>query len=244
MDGNALEIGESAGCCDGPASLPFDETASAKASASPLEIENLILRNEAGYWNAMHGKAVAREKALEKRIEELEAKLRLREQQLFARRSERGGKGSFQKTGAKESSKGKRGQRKGGEGHGRRRHEGLPSHVEDRDLFPGDRFCECCGLRLRRLSSTEDSEQVEVEVRAHRRVIRRQRYERACDCPDLPRTFTAPKPPKLIPKGAYGISLNERSPRGSVPESRKGSILKSGESVRGRRPKSAIRWRK
>lgn len=155
----------------------------------------------------MHRWAVAREEALKQQVEQLEAKLRLRERQLFARRSERGSKGAEQKSGAKESSSRKRGQRKGGKGHGRRRHDGLPSHVENRDLPADERFCGCCGLPLRRLSSTEDSEQVEVEVRAHRRVIRRQRYERTCACPGLPRTITAPKPPKLIPKGAYGISF-------------------------------------
>ena len=53
---------------------------------------------------------------------------------------------------------------------------------------------------------TEDSEQIEIEVCAYRRVIRRRRYRRTCTC-DGPITLTAPPPPKLIPKGRYGISV-------------------------------------
>ena len=53
---------------------------------------------------------------------------------------------------------------------------------------------------------TEDSEQIEIEVRAYRRVIHRRRYQRTCTC-EGPTTLTAPPAPKLIPKGRYGISV-------------------------------------
>ena len=53
---------------------------------------------------------------------------------------------------------------------------------------------------------TEDSEQIEIDVRAYRRVIHRRRYQRTCTC-DGRRTLTAPPAPKLIPKGRYGISV-------------------------------------
>jgi transposase len=59
---------------------------------------------------------------------------------------------------------------------------------------------------LRPLSGTEDAEQIEIEVSAYRRVIHRRRYRRTCTC-DGPITRTAPPPPKLIPKGLYGISV-------------------------------------
>jgi transposase len=54
---------------------------------------------------------------------------------------------------------------------------------------------------------TEDSETIEIHVRAHRRVIRRKRYRPTCQCPGNPGIVTAPSPPKLIPKGRYGISV-------------------------------------
>jgi transposase len=59
---------------------------------------------------------------------------------------------------------------------------------------------------LRPLGATEDAEQIEIEVSAYRRVIHRRRYRRTCTC-DGPITRTAPPPPKLIPKGRYGISV-------------------------------------
>ena len=55
-------------------------------------------------------------------------------------------------------------------------------------------------------SDTEDSEQIEIEVGAYRRLIRRRRYQRTCACQGG-RTLTAPPLPKLIPKGRYGISV-------------------------------------
>jgi transposase len=48
---------------------------------------------------------------------------------------------------------------------------------------------------------------VEVDVKAHVRRIRRTRYVRTCACPDLPVILTAPGPPKLLPKGTYGVSV-------------------------------------
>src|SRR5436190_15343020 len=45
---------------------------------------------QAGYWKAMHDRALRREAALQQRVAELEAQLRLREQQLFGRKSEAG----------------------------------------------------------------------------------------------------------------------------------------------------------
>jgi transposase len=54
---------------------------------------------------------------------------------------------------------------------------------------------------------TEDSETIEIEVRAHRRVIRRKRYRPACQCTGNSGIITASRSPKLIPKGRYGISV-------------------------------------
>jgi transposase len=62
------------------------------------------------------------------------------------------------------------------------------------------------GVTLRLRSDTEDSEQIEIDVRAYRRKFHRRRYERTCTCQGS-RTLTAPPPPKLIPKGRYGTSV-------------------------------------
>jgi transposase len=82
----------------------------------------------------------------------------------------------------------------------------LPGREEFVELPPEQSVCPCCGLPLQPLSDTEDSEPIEIEVSAYRRVIRRRRYRRTCTC-NGPITLTAPPPPKLIPKGRYGISV-------------------------------------
>jgi transposase len=79
--------------------------------------------------------------------------------------------------------------------------------VEDLRELPKDQLvCRQCGAALSP-SDTEDSEQIEIEVRAYRRRIRRRRYQRTCTCPNCPRTVTATPAPKLIPKGVLGVSV-------------------------------------
>jgi transposase len=54
---------------------------------------------------------------------------------------------------------------------------------------------------------TEDSQTIEIEVRAYRRVIRRKRYRRTCQCPHVPGIITAPGPGRLFAKGTLGVSV-------------------------------------
>jgi transposase len=165
-----------------------------------------ILRAERGYWRSMYERAKAREDQLKDTIQELEAKLTLREHQLFGRKTEQG-------TGTDTSScpdlppSRKRGQQRGKPGHGRRRQTQLPVKEEFHELPSEEQCCPHCGLPYAPFPGTEDSEVVEVEVKAHVRRIRRRRYQPTCACPDLPVILTAPGPAKLIPKGAYGDSV-------------------------------------
>jgi transposase len=48
---------------------------------------------------------------------------------------------------------------------------------------------------------------LEVEVKAHRRVIRRRRYRPTCACGAHPRIVTAPPAPRVIPKSSLGVSV-------------------------------------
>ena len=68
------------------------------------------------------------------------------------------------------------------------------------------RRCPACGDEYGAHGS-EDSEQLEIEVRAYRRVIKRRRYRRSCQCAAAPALLTAAAPPRLIPKGILGISV-------------------------------------
>jgi len=83
----------------------------------------------------------------------------------------------------------------------------VPVVVEDQEI-PGD---ECCGRRRGRpfapVSGTENSPILEVEVKAHRRLIRRHRYRPTCACGAHPGLVTAPPPPRGIPKSILGVSI-------------------------------------
>lgn len=172
----------------------------------PLRRENSILRNEMGYWRSMHQRAKEREEQLKEEFKELEAKLKLRESQLFGRKSEQGTSGSEHHSPDSPPTR-KRGHQPGAPGHGRRAHAQLPVHDESYELSSEEQCCPRCGLPYSSFPGTEDSEMVEVKVKAYVRRIKRTRYKRTCTCPGLPMILTAPGPPKLIPKGAYGDSV-------------------------------------
>jgi transposase len=175
-----------------------------------IHVDLSKLRSESAYWRTMHHKAVERETLLKQEIAQLQAKLRLRERQLFGRKSEKG----HNKQDSAESNdsignigKKRRGQQPGSKGHGRRDYSHLPVKGENHDIPQSECHCPVCGLPFDPFPGTDDSEQIEIEVRAHRRVIKRKRYKPTCTCGAVPGIVTAPPPPKLIPKGIYGISV-------------------------------------
>ncbi|MFQ5893863.1 MAG: IS66 family transposase, partial [Nitrospinota bacterium] len=159
------------------------------------------------YWRKMHQKAVEREAKLKEEIAVLSAKLRLRERQLFERTSEKGPNHQELTDPNTDADKKPRGQQSGSKGHGRRNHAHLPAREEPQDIPEQQRCCPTCGLPLTPFPGTEDSETVEIEVKAYRRVIKRQRYKPTWQCGTRPGIVTAPPPPKLIPKGLLGISV-------------------------------------
>jgi transposase len=101
----------------------------------------------------------------------------------------------------------------------RRQHGGQPGHKGSGRSIPSDlerqetyyelseaeRCCPNCRLPYAETTLTEDSEEVEVTVKAHVRRHRRKRYRQRCKCPG-PKFITAPIPPKLIPKGKFTVA--------------------------------------
>ncbi len=178
---------------------------------SELRGEVAELRQQVGYWKGMFEQAKRKNKKLEKEIDSLRGENRQLKDRLFAAKSEkkppkdRSNDLGDAKT-AKESRR-PRGQQPDTPGPGRRDHSHLPAVGEEVELRPDETTCQKCGKPAAEMNETEDSEVIEVEVCAHRRRIRRKRYRRTCDCPNESQTLTAPAPPKLIPKGRYGISV-------------------------------------
>ena len=83
----------------------------------------------------------------------------------------------------------------------------LPVRIEELDVPDDAKVCVCCGLPLEALGHNEDSEQIEIETVTYRRVMRRKRFRRICECADQPRTLTAPLPAKLLPKSVCRTSV-------------------------------------
>jgi transposase len=182
-----------------------------RQEVNELRRENAELRQQSGYWKGMHARAVQRAERLEAEVEQLRGENRKLQDQLFGRRSEAASpqdrsnrlEGEDDPAPAEPS---KRGQRTGRPGPTRRDYSHLPVVEELRELPTPQNACPQCGAALSP-SDTEDSEQIEIEVRAYRRRIRRRRYQRTCSCSNCPRTVTAAPAPKLIPKGVLGVSV-------------------------------------
>ncbi len=179
-------------------------------AACPLRLELFERRQQDGYWKERHQRSKQLQEKLQKENAALRARIQELERELFGRRSERRSCSAKTQAGKKSRGKGsrRRGQQCGHPGPKRRDTSNLPVREEFYKLAPEASRCPCCGLAYASDSSlgTEDSEVTEIDVRAHKRRIRRVRYRPTCQCP-IPKILTAPGPEKLIPKGRYGISL-------------------------------------
>jgi transposase len=164
---------------------------------------------QAAYWKAQHRRALQREAQLKAENDQLKAQLRLREQQLFGRKTEAAATqpAAPLATSTDPPPRRPRGQQRGKPGPKRRDYSHLPAVVEDHQLAPEQCRCSRCGQPFDDFPGTEDSIILEVDVRAHRRVIRRRRYRPTCSCAAHPGIVTAPPPPRVIPKSILGVSI-------------------------------------
>jgi transposase len=177
-----------------------------------LRREVAELRQEAGYWKGMFTQAKRKSEKLQEEIDELRAENRQLKDKLYGTKSEKKSSPDRSNQLADPSQpdsppKRSRGHQPNKPGPTRRDHSHLPVVEEPVELPREQCRCPKCGKLRQEMSETEDSELIEINVSAYRRRIRRKRYRTTCDCPEVPRTLTAPAPPKLVPKGRYGISV-------------------------------------
>jgi transposase len=187
--------------------------------------EHIALKSAANYWQTAHRKAVDRFKWRELRYQRilrelkasgaksnasLQAELELAKGQVrdlqsrvFAGKSER--RKHCEGRNQKASCRRPRGQQHGSTGHGRIMQTQLPARHEDATLDQTQ--CPKCGLAFNSLVDTEDSQVLEIEVKAYRRVIHRHRYSASCQCGCVDGTVCAPAPARLIERGKFGISV-------------------------------------
>lgn len=184
--------------------------------------EHIELVMQARYWKSQHARAVQRERrlhsalraqqqqaeqreaALRSQLQLAQAKIRDLQQRMYGRKSERrwSVEGALP---AAAASPRPRGQQRGAPGHARTRLTHLPCIEETVELdWPQ---CPACGEPLHEFPGSDDSEVLEIDVKAYRRVIRRRRYRCGCGCGVVPGIVTAPAPPRLIERGKFGISV-------------------------------------
>jgi transposase len=179
-----------------------------RAEVSAVRRENLELRQQAGYWRSRHADALRRIATLEQENEQLRGEIRQLQAERFGRRCEKqsGSNRSHELDDPADTEpKRRRGRQPGQPAPRRRDYSHLPAREQVIDLPEAEQVCPDCGLPLKACGS-EDSEQLDIEIIAYRRVIRRRRYQRTCGCPG-PRTVTAPPAPKLLPKSLLGTSV-------------------------------------
>lgn len=153
---------------------------------------------------AAMAQAAQREADLRVELETAQGKVRDLQKRVFGRKSEQRSRPDAV-PGAPDPTPRSRGQQPGTRGHGRRMLPHLPARVETVEI--DSPHCQTCGLGYVDFPGVEESEVVEIEVKAYRRVIRRRRYRKTCQCCGVPGIISAPSPARLIPKGKYGISI-------------------------------------
>lgn len=182
-------------------------------------------KHEAGYWQSNFNRAKEREEELKAENAQLRAKLKLREKQLFAVKSEKkkgrntqqksshgsNGNGNEQKGGTiNDQSQRPRGQQPGSSrtNSSRRDYSHLPVMEHEHDLDESEKKCSICGQSHTLLNSTEDAEIIEIEVKAHRRKIIKNKYRKCCSCDNgQAAIITAKSPGRVLPRSPYGVSI-------------------------------------
>ncbi|MFW5910890.1 MAG: IS66 family transposase [Thiohalospira sp.] len=169
--------------------------------------EHIELKSEVGYWKKLHARAVEREKALEKKLEQAQGEIRDLRQRLYGRKSEKSSASRDDRRFVGEATSRRRGQQKDAAGHGRTPRPYLPVEEEVVDLPEGVPCCSTCHAPYLEFPRTEDSDVIEVKVRPHVRRYKRKMYRRGCQCEDQPGLITAPAPPRLLPRSTLGVSV-------------------------------------
>jgi transposase len=201
-----------------PCPLKTPSSSAAPLPSEPCPVCPRLLANydayrDLGYYRNAFERAKAREQELARENAQLQARIRQLEQRIFGRKTESATAAASAMPSlpanapATPPKRRRRGQQPGKRGPKRRDYSHLPVVEEFHDLPADQQHCRQCGQAFTPFPGTEDSTVLEIEVRAHRRLIRRRRYRRVCKCGNHPGIVTAPAPAKIIPKSLLGVSI-------------------------------------
>jgi transposase len=148
---------------------------------------------------------------LQKVIGKLSAFIKQLRKGIFSPKSERGASAAAspsQSTEASPNTGRKRGKQPGAPGHGRKPDSGLPVEPVEHDIEDPDKFCKCGGeFELEDLAPAASLETHFEEKAVVRKHLRRRVVRHCKRCGQFGKVKTAPKPPKLIPKGKYSTGF-------------------------------------
>lgn len=182
-----------------------------QADNKELKLSVIDYKQQAHFWKAKHQEALERERKSKEEIKKLTGELKKAKHKIFGKSSEKGtNKPETNGSSKSNTNKRKRGQQPNNKGPERRDYSHLPTTVETIELSENETCCSQCGLPHEQLPGYEESEIIEiVEIKAHKRKIRRSVYKRnkSCQCSGTPAIITAPPAPRVIPKTRYGVSI-------------------------------------
>jgi hypothetical protein len=142
-----------------------------RAEVAALRRDNLELRQQAGYWQSMHTRALERLDAVAQDNEHLRGQVARLNAQLFGQKSEKQSRKDRSNhleglDGADDTDAESKPALRPREGPQRRDYRHLPAREELVELPEAQQLCPRCGQPWRERSDTEDSEQIEIEVKA------------------------------------------------------------------------------
>lgn len=194
---------------------PSMDSAKPETSCTPFssqtvtisKTEYIQLKWAAHYWKARFEHTSTRVSELEKQQEVSQARIRDLEQRLYGKKSEKSsGQDKVDKPGQSGPKK-KRGHQQGAKNHGRTSRPNLPVVEEIHDLPDDGKCCPHCGEAFLPFPGYEESDIIEIHVRPHVRHIKRPRYQKCCQCPQIPGIITASPAPRLVAKSPIGVSV-------------------------------------
>lgn len=188
-----------------------DEVWQLRAENAQLRQQVSELKCEVGYWKSRHADAVARNVQLQAELDLAKAEIRQLKAERFGKQSEKQSSTDRSNNLIDPSQpildKKKRGQQPGRPATKRRDYSHLPERSQIVDIDDKEKLCVCCGKPLADLGFKDSGELLEIETVVYRKVIRRRRLRRTCDCSDQQRTITALTPAKLLPQSRLGTSV-------------------------------------
>lgn len=210
-----------------------DQAACAPPGAKPFDLqfvhisrrEHIELKQRARQYQGLHARALQRMQWLQQtherqraqtgaQIAQLQAELALAHaqirdlrQRVFGAKTEQSRSLNALEAGAAQpahAARRPRGQQPGRRGHGRTCLRALPAQVQE---VCSPIVCPRCGVAATPAWGRQEAQVLEIEVKAYRRVVRRQRWRPACGCACLPGVVSSAPVAALWPRHKLGISI-------------------------------------